>query len=204
MNVLDVCFSDGSSTALMWHNRSRSSVAPLLLQLDIGNLFSAILRRSFEVIQRWHSYGIDMKPKGHWNFEGHAMPGRRRYHLKYDGWNQKPTLTAKAKSLGVEIYNKTAMNELLIEEETGRVIGAVGIRIQDEEPEMIVFQAKATSLATNNRKESRGPFHRGTDYTFTNPLMNNKFQTIRLSPEALRGEISPAEGAIMEFRPKGR
>ena len=63
---------------------------------------------------------------------------------------------------------------------------------------------KNTILATNNRKETRGPFHRRTDYTFTNPLMNNKFQTIRLSPEALRGEVAPEEGAIMEFRPKGR
>ena len=63
------------------------------------------------------------------------MPNRRRYHLKYDGWNQKPALTAKAKSLGVQIVNKTAMNELLIEEETGRVIGAIGINLKEEEPE---------------------------------------------------------------------
>ena len=74
------------------------------------DVFTRVLKRSFEVIQKWHSYGINMKPKGYWNFEGHAMPNRRRYHLKYDGWNQKPALTAKAKSLGVEIWNKTAMN----------------------------------------------------------------------------------------------
>ena len=83
------------------------------------DVFSQILLRSFEVIKKWDSYGIDMKPTGKWNFEGHAMPGRRRYHLKYDGWNQKPALTAKAKSLGVKIVNKVAMNEL-IQDETGR------------------------------------------------------------------------------------
>lgn len=112
------------------------------------DVFTQILKRSFEVIQKWHSYGINMKPKGYWNFEGHAMPNRRRYHLKYDGWNQKPALTAKAKSLGVEIYNKTAMNELLIEEGSGRVIGAIGIRLEKDEPEMVVFQAKAVILGT--------------------------------------------------------
>ncbi len=26
------------------------------------DVFSAILRRSFEVVQKWHSYGINMKP----------------------------------------------------------------------------------------------------------------------------------------------
>ena len=112
------------------------------------DVFTRVLKRSFEVIQKWHSYGINMKPKGYWNFEGHAMPNRRRYHLKYDGWNQKPALTAKAKSLGVEIWNKTAMNELLIDPESGRVIGAIGIRLAEDEPEMVVFQAKAVILGT--------------------------------------------------------
>lgn len=112
------------------------------------DVFTAVLRRSFEVIQKWDSYGIDMKPTGKWNFEGHAMPNRRRYHLKYDGHNQKPALTAKAKSLGVRICNKMAMNELLMDEATGRVIGAIGVCIREEEPELTVFQAKTVILST--------------------------------------------------------
>ena len=64
--------------------------------------------------------------------------------------------------------------------------------------------AQATILVTANRKESRGPFHRRTDYTFTNPLMNNKFQTIHLTPEAMRGEVPVEEGVVLEFRPKGK
>lgn len=111
------------------------------------NVFTAMLRRTFEVVQLWDSYGIDMKPKGYWNFEGHSMPGRRRYHLKYDGWNQKSALTEKAKSLGVWIVNKTPMNELLLDE-GGRVIGAIGISIRDEEPAIVLFQAKTVILAT--------------------------------------------------------
>ena len=111
------------------------------------NVFSEILLRSFEVIKKWESYGIDMRPTGKWNFEGHAMPGRRRYHLKYDGWNQKPALTAKAKSLGVTIVNKVAMNEL-IQDDSGRVIGALGISVRNEEPELKPFQTKAVILAT--------------------------------------------------------
>ena len=112
------------------------------------DVFSVILKRSLEVIERWHSYGINMKPKGYWNFEGHAMPGRRRYHLKYDGWNQKPALTAKAKSLGVRICNKTPVNELITDPATGRVLGAIGINVKDKEPVVQIFQAKAVILST--------------------------------------------------------
>ncbi|MCL6479254.1 MAG: FAD-binding protein [Peptococcaceae bacterium] len=111
------------------------------------NIFSNIMKRSFEVVQKWDSYGIKMRPKGYWNFEGHAMPNRRRYHLKYDGWNQKPVLTQKALSLGVTILNKVAMNEL-ITDQSGRVIGAVGIDISEDHPEVLLFQAKAVILAT--------------------------------------------------------
>ena len=53
------------------------------------NLLSRMLKRSFEMVQKWESYGINMRPTGTWNFEGHALPERRRYHLKYDGHNQK-------------------------------------------------------------------------------------------------------------------
>ena len=75
------------------------------------DLVSLMMNRSFEVIQLWHSYGIDMKPTGKWNFEGHAMPGRRKYHLKYDGRNQKPILTKEALKNGARIMNKTVVNE---------------------------------------------------------------------------------------------
>ncbi len=64
--------------------------------------------------------------------------------------------------------------------------------------------AQATILVTNNRRESRGSFHRRTDYTFTNPLLNNMFQTICKTRDGIEGTIPMREGVVLEFRPKGR
>lgn len=110
------------------------------------NIVTLMMRRSFELVQKWDSYGINMKPTGKWNFEGHAMPGRRRYHLKYDGHNQKPVLTNKAKEFGAEIMNKTAITEILVND--NKVVGAIGINAQLDQPELIVFQAKTVIIAT--------------------------------------------------------
>ncbi|MEE0510111.1 MAG: FAD-binding protein [Peptococcaceae bacterium] len=110
------------------------------------NLLSLMMERSYELIQKWDSYGIDMKPTGKWNFEGHAMPGRRRYHLKYDGHNQKTVLTNKAKEFGAEILNKTAITEILVKD--NQVVGAIGICGQYDQPEVVLFQAKTIIIAT--------------------------------------------------------
>ena len=47
----------------------------------------------------------------------------------------------------------------------------------------LIDYAQATALMSENRKESRGPHHKRSDYTYTNPLLNNKFQTITLTDE---------------------
>ncbi len=104
------------------------------------------LSRSYEVVKYWESIGIDMRPTGDWNFEGHSVPGNQRYHLKFDGKNQKPALTKAAKDLGVIIMNKTPICDLL-QAEDGRVIGAIGINIANDCPELVVFQAKAVMIA---------------------------------------------------------
>lgn len=114
------------------------------------DLLRLMMRRSFEVVQKWESYGINMRPYGEdYAFYGHAMPGRRRYHLKYDGQLQKPLLTKEAKKRGVQIVNKTVINQLLTDE-NGRVIGAIGICTAEDEPEVVIFQAKAVILSTGN------------------------------------------------------
>lgn len=112
-----------------------------------ANLFALMMRRSFELIQKWNSYGINMKPTGKWNFEGHAMPNRRRYHLKYDGHNQKLVLTNEAKKRGVEIYNHTMISELLTNTDR-KVIGAIGVDTHRDEPTLVVFQAKTVIMTT--------------------------------------------------------
>ena len=112
------------------------------------NVFALMMQRSFELVKKWDSYGIDMKPTGKWNFEGHAMPGRRRYHLKYDGQNQKPVLTKKALEMGAQILNKTTVTELLTKD--GRVIGAIGVCSKLDQPEIVIFEAKSVIIATGN------------------------------------------------------
>ena len=112
------------------------------------NIFALMMRRSFELVQKWDSYGINMKPTGKWNFEGHAMPDRRRYHLKYDGQNQKPVLTKKALETGAKILNKTTITELLTKD--GRVVGAIGVCSKLDQPEIVIFEAKSVIIATGN------------------------------------------------------
>lgn len=112
------------------------------------NIFALMMRRSFELVQKWDSYGINMKPTGKWNFEGHAMPDRRRYHLKYDGQNQKPVLTKKALETGAKILNKTTVTELLTKD--GRVIGAIGVCSKLDQLEIVIFEAKSVIIATGN------------------------------------------------------
>lgn len=111
------------------------------------DLLRYMMRRSFELVKEWESYGVCMRPLGRWNFEGHTMPGRQRYHLKYDGSGQKAILTREAKKRGAVIYNKTFINDILKNEE-GRAVGAVGFSIEEDEPEVVVFQCSAVLVAT--------------------------------------------------------
>lgn len=107
------------------------------------------LERSFEVVQDWYKWGINMKPHGEWEFNGHAFPGRKRIFLKYDGHNQKQVLTNEAKKRGVIIQNKTPITEYLTDD-SGKIIGAVGIDIRGEEPILTIFKVKAVISATGN------------------------------------------------------
>lgn len=107
-----------------------------------NNLFRFMLERSASLIHKWESYGIRMRPTGTWHFEGHAMPGRRRYHLKYDGSNQKACLTKAAQKAGARIMNKVVVNEILVNE-SGRFAGAIGMDIREDEPRILLFQARA-------------------------------------------------------------
>jgi succinate dehydrogenase/fumarate reductase flavoprotein subunit len=87
-----------------------------------------------------------MKPKGHWDFSGHAFPGRPRIWLKYAGHNQKEVLTKEAKKRGVHIHNHLSITELITEK--GEVVGAIGISTKDEKPTLKIFQTKSVILTT--------------------------------------------------------
>ena len=52
------------------------------------------LERSISIVDKWHEWGINMKPFAEdYVFMGHAYPDRPRIWLKYDGHNQKEALT---------------------------------------------------------------------------------------------------------------
>lgn len=106
-----------------------------------------MMLRTQSIVERWESYGINMKPTGEYHFEGHTMPNRQCYHLKYDGHNQKMCLTREAKKNGAKIMNKLFINDILINDE-GRAVGAIGFVLADDEPEVVVIQAKAVLVAT--------------------------------------------------------
>lgn len=110
-------------------------------------MLKKMMLRTKSIVERWESYGINMKPTGEYRFEGHTMPDRQCYHLKYDGHNQKMCLTKEARKNGAKIMNRVFINDILTNDE-GRAVGAIGFSLAEDEPEIIVFQAKAVLVAT--------------------------------------------------------
>ncbi|MFH1490217.1 MAG: FAD-binding protein, partial [Pseudomonadota bacterium] len=109
-------------------------------------LARTFLEQSFDRVKDWDSWGISMRPRGKWDFSGHAFPGRPRIFLKYAGHNQKEVLTREAKKRGARIENHLVISELITE--GGEVIGAVGISSAKEKPRIKVFRTKCVLLAT--------------------------------------------------------
>jgi len=117
------------------------------------------LEQSFDRVKDWHSWGINMKPHGFWEFTGHAYPGRPRIFLKYEGYNQKEVLTEQAKKHGVRIENHTPITELIVE--NGEVVGAIGINIKNEKPLVKLFRAKSIILTTGTANRLYPPISPG-------------------------------------------
>ena len=119
------------------------------------NLTVLFLKESFDRVKDWDKWGIDMRPHGTWEFNGHAMPGRPRIFLKYAGANQKSVLTREALKRGVTILNKLPISEIITNDE--EVIGAIGISIEKEKPELRVFRAKNVILTTGTTNRLYSP-----------------------------------------------
>ena len=110
-------------------------------------LTKVFLERTAEMVHRWHSWGIDMKPFGpDYVYMGHAFPDRPRMYIKYDGHNQKEILVKKAKEVGVAFLNHHPATDLLAE--NGRVSGAVLMNVKEDEPSFVLVRAKAVIMAT--------------------------------------------------------
>jgi len=110
------------------------------------NLALTFLEQSFDRVKDWDRWGISMRPKGYWDFSGHAFPGRPRIWLKYAGHNQKEILTREAKKCKVRIENHLSITEILTRD--GELSGAIGISTQKERLELKLVHAKCIVLAT--------------------------------------------------------
>ncbi len=109
-------------------------------------LVMRFLETSPDIVNMWQEWGINMKPTGKFNFEGHAYPGRPRIFLKYDGHNQKKVLTAQAKKRGVRILNHSPVLEMF-RDETG-ICGVLALDISGDAPAFRLVKAKAVVAAT--------------------------------------------------------
>jgi succinate dehydrogenase/fumarate reductase flavoprotein subunit len=110
------------------------------------SLARRFLEESYDRVKDWDRWGISMRPKGRWDFSGHAYPGRPRIFLKYAGYNQKAVLTAEARKGGVRILNHHVLCDVIVSR--GEVVGALGISTQGDVPVLKVFRAKSVILAT--------------------------------------------------------
>jgi len=104
------------------------------------------LNQSYERVKDWDRWGISMRPKGYWDFSGHAFPGRPRIWLKYAGHNQKEVLTREAKKRKVRIINHLTVAEVITG--TEKVLGAIAVSSRAEKPILKIFQAKCVVLTT--------------------------------------------------------
>jgi|GEM_PF-170223 succinate dehydrogenase/fumarate reductase flavoprotein subunit len=121
-----------------------------LLNSQIGGFHDTPLSRkflenSFDRVKDWNDWGINMKPSGDWSFNGHAFPGRPRIWLKYAGSNQKDALTKEAKQRRARTINYMPILDVITKD--GRVIGAIGLDVKDEEPKIKIIRAKTVILA---------------------------------------------------------
>jgi len=112
-------------------------------------LTKVFLERTAEMVHRWHSWGINMKPFGpDYVYMGHAFPDRPRMYVKYDGHNQKEILVKKAKENGALFLNHHPVTDLLAED--GRVTGALLMDVREDEPRFTLVRAGAVVIHEAN------------------------------------------------------
>lgn len=104
------------------------------------------LQESFDIVRKWEEWGINMRPLGRYNFEGHALPGRPRLFLKFDGRKQKQALWEQMKKHGVSVLNHHPVVELTTA--GGRIAGALALNMERDEPSFTLIRAKSVVLAT--------------------------------------------------------
>lgn len=122
------------------------------------SLMRAMLKESFNLVQLWESWGIQMRPYGDkWIFQGHALPGRPRPFLKYNGRDQKKVLLREAKRRNVSVLNHHPVMEVGVKD--GRVAGVLALDMRGEQGSFVCVSAPSVILATGltHRLYTNGP-----------------------------------------------
>ena len=104
------------------------------------------LEESFDIVKKWEEWGINMRPLGKWNFQGHALPGKPRAFLKFDGRKQKAVLAEQMKKHGVQVLNHHPVVELA--KKDGRIAGALALDIGTPEPGFVLVKSPNVIVST--------------------------------------------------------
>ncbi len=105
------------------------------------------LLESFDIVKKWEEWGIVMRPTGQWRFQGHALPGKPRVFLKFDGRKQKAVLAEQLRLHQVTVLNHHPVVELATSAD-GRVSGVLALSIETPASSFTVVRAPAVILAT--------------------------------------------------------
>jgi succinate dehydrogenase/fumarate reductase flavoprotein subunit len=138
------CYIPGIHSKTFRSNTIREQLSRGIVDED---LFTQYLDKTYEVLQMWEAWGVNMKKNSSYEFASHAMPGSSgepgktdRPQLHFSDENQCVKLEKQARKRGVRIINRVMITELL-KGTNGRIIGAIGISTR--EPKLFIFQAKS-------------------------------------------------------------
>jgi succinate dehydrogenase/fumarate reductase flavoprotein subunit len=120
----------------------------ILGRFNDRSLLVRLFQESFSRVQDWERWGIPMRPHGDWEFTGHSFPGKPRLWLKFEGADQKLTLTREALKRKVQIQNRLIITDVITGE--GGVIGAIGLSLQEDQPILKIFRTKTVILTTGS------------------------------------------------------
>lgn len=152
------CFIPGIHDPVTKENFIRQSLISAEADINIGPADEDLVRKridlTYEVLQMWESWGINMKTNGHYEFTGHGWPGTsgkfgepgktNRMFLHFSDDKACVKLEKQVRERGVRILNRVMVTELLCDSD-GAVVGALGIDTR----EPIIYIIKARSIVIN-------------------------------------------------------
>jgi succinate dehydrogenase/fumarate reductase flavoprotein subunit len=114
------------------------------------DLVSKFVDLSYHVLQKWESWGVNIKTGGHYEFTGHGWPASsgklgepgktNRTYIHFSDNDLCAKLEKQVRDRNIRIMNRVMLTDL-IKDTNGRVVGGVGISTR--EPKLFIFQAKS-------------------------------------------------------------